>query len=132
MTICHLSTHPFKILVTKSMPFLSISNTFFSSILRSKREAHITTSSILSSLNIKHQPRRIRDLVRHTLQKRHTLPSINQPMIVRQRQIHHRPSHHIPLLIHHRPHLCRVHPQYRALGLIDDGRPHKTSKHPTI
>ena len=42
------------------------------------------------------------------------------------------PRHDIPLLVHDRPHLCRMHPQYGALGLVDDGRPHEAPEHPPV
>mmetsp|Transcript_31100 Transcript_31100/g.75176 ORF Transcript_31100/g.75176 Transcript_31100/m.75176 type:complete len:223 (+) Transcript_31100:28-696(+) len=92
----------------------------------------LPSSSSLPPLNVEHQPRRIGNLVRHALQKRHPLPPVDQPVIVRERKVHHGPRHDIPLPVHDRPHLRGMHTQYSALGLIDNGSSHERAERAAV
>lgn len=58
-------------------------------------------------------------------------PSINQPVVVRQSEVHHWSDFH--LSIHsHRPGLRRVHAQDRRLGRVDDWSAQHGPKHTAV
>ena len=88
--------------------------------------------SLTPHLQIEQQTAGVRDLVRNALQECNALPSIDETVVVSERQVHHGTGNDLTLFIHNRAHLGGVHAEDGRLGRVDDGGTKQGSKYPSV
>src|SRR5690606_29192832 len=73
----------------------------------------------------------VRDCVLDAFEERAGLASVDEAVVVRQRQVHHRPDDDLTVE-RDGSLLDSVHPQDAGLRRVDDGRGHQRSEHATV